>query len=291
MNDQINALLAETHNSLRDELAAAQQHFERLEQLLERRDSTDIANLNHAARRLRASAQGDWAKVLNEASGQFCERAAVFTVRDGALRLESAGTLEDVSLDQAPAFRAAVDTRDTVVAMRTAGEMSAQIAKHFGAAADNKFYLFPISTSERVAAVIYADGSQKALQHDALELLATLAGILLERVAGKAGDGLVSISATHSSGEDDLHRKAKRFARVRVAEIRLHQDLNVKNGRAGRDLYGTLKVQIDSAREAYRSEFLGGSEDMEDYLHQELVHTLAQDDVELLGPEYPGPLA
>ena len=73
-----------------------------------------------------------------------------------------------------------------------------------------------------------------------------------------------------------------------MAEIRLYQSEKVKNGRAAHDLYTSLKEEIDSAREAFRSEFLNASDSMVDYLHLELVRTLANDDVELLGQKYPG---
>src|SRR5579872_2952604 len=83
MNDQISALLAETHNSLREQLHAAERQFDRLQQLLETRESKDIANLNHAARRLRSSGS-QWGHVLVESSAAFCEHAALFTLPGGS---------------------------------------------------------------------------------------------------------------------------------------------------------------------------------------------------------------
>ncbi len=81
MNDQISALLAETHNSLREQLNAAQRHFDRLQQLLETRESRDIANLNRAARRLRSSGS-EWAQVLVEAGrGILRARGTVHAAR------------------------------------------------------------------------------------------------------------------------------------------------------------------------------------------------------------------
>ena len=138
--------------------------------------------------------------------------------------------------------------------------------------------------------MLYADGR---LQPDALELLATLAGLVIESGESrleKAPHDLVNIAAALASNERDLHLKAQRFARVQVAEIRLYQNQHVKDGRAGRDLYASLKTEIDLAREAYRRVFMDGSDAIPDYLHKELVHTLALGDVELLGPTYPGPL-
>ena len=293
MNDQISALLAETHNSLREQLNAAERQFGRLQQLLETRESKDIANLNHAARRLR-SPGSQWGHVLVDASAAFCEHAALFTLPGGAsLHLERSSrgeVVEDVPLDAAPAFRTAVETKDTVVAVRTRGEMSTPIAASFGEAADSRFHLFPVSANRQVIALLYAAGPGR-LQAEALELLATLAGAVLESRSEKAADGLVNIAAPSDSAERDLHLKAQRFARVQVAEIRLYQDQHVKTGRAGRDLYASLKTEIDSAREAFRRVFMDGSESMPDYLHKELVHTLAHGDVELLGPTYPGPMA
>ena len=297
MNDQISALLAETHNSLREQLNAAQRHHDRLQRLLESRESRDIANLNHAARRLRSSA-GSWPQALVQASAPFCEHSAVFAVHNRSLRLEASSrpcSIEDVPLETAPAFRSAVESKDTVVAVQTPGEMSVPIAAGFGEDPGRKFHLFPILAGGQVLALLYA-GAAGRFQTDALELLATLAGAILESRGAKSADGFVNISAPREAAQPDLHAKtqhfaAQRFARVQVAEIRLHQDQQVKSGRAGRELYSSLKAEIDSAREAYRRAFLDGSEKIPDYLHQELVHTLAHGDVELLGPDYPGPMA
>jgi hypothetical protein len=82
-----------------------------------------------------------------------------------------------------------------------------------------------------------------------------------------------------------------RFARVRVAEIRLYHAAAVKAGRASGDVYSALKSQMDAAREAYREKFLTPVNGTADYLHGEFVRTLANDDATLLGPAYPGPLA
>jgi hypothetical protein len=84
---------------------------------------------------------------------------------------------------------------------------------------------------------------------------------------------------------------AQRFARVRVAEIRLYHAAAVKEGRASSDVYSALKPQMDAAREAYREKFLTPQNGTADHLHGEFVRTLANDDAALLGPGYPGPLA
>lgn len=264
--------------------------------------------LNQTARCLRGSENGDWAKELVQATHGFCDRAAVFTLKGGALHLEAArgivhGTqAEDVPLDAAPAFASAVESKDTVIAMRTRDELSSKIATWIGEAESWRSYIFPVATGERVLGLLYADADQRAVESSTLELLALLAAVAVDNhAAPEKPANLVNIAAPAAKAgpaawssltreEQDLHARAQRFARVQVAEIRLYKSENVKKGRAAGNLYTSLKSEIDSARETYRTDFLQASGTMEDYLHVELVRTLANDDVELLGPDYPGPL-
>ena len=76
-----------------------------------------------------------------------------------------------------------------------------------------------------------------------------------------------------------------------VAEMRLYRPDAVKAGRARGDLYGALQGAIDGARETFRQTFVLATPTMADYLHQELVRTLANDNPAWLGEKYPGPLA
>src|SRR5271166_1828950 len=118
MNDRINALLAETHNELREQLSAAHRHFHRLEELLASRESNDISALNRAMRRLRAAQNGEWSQVVSDAASPFAARTALFTVRNGSVQLEASRgwmPLEVVPLTSAPAFQSAVETNDTVI--------------------------------------------------------------------------------------------------------------------------------------------------------------------------------
>jgi len=243
-----------------------------------------------------------------DATQGFSERAALFLVRDGSLHLSTARNIPGgdempaTPLDAAPAFRSAAQSRDTVVALRTSSEMSEPIALWAGEDQVRKFHLFPISAKDDVVALLYADADQN-VEANGLELLATVAGAVIESrggFTGGPGPTLVNIAAvniaannnvpTMSLEEEHRHLKAQRFARNQAADIRLYKSENVKNGRADRDLYTSLKEEIDSARETFQRDFVSGSSTMIDYLHLELVRTLANDDVELLGPDYPGPL-
>lgn len=264
-------------------------------------------NLNRSARRLRSANEESWREVLLEAVQGFCGRAALFMVQNETLRLHgvrgirTASPFRDVPAAAAPAFRAAVVSGDTIVAMRTKGEMSEAIAAAFGEAHDSRFHLFPISARGQVAALIYADGD--AVQVDALDLLACIAGAVLEARPPRSqkNEQLIHIASARkqpaeqewlqlSDHERELHRKAQRFGRVQVASLRLYKSDDVKTGRAEGTLYRSLKDEIDAARGVFHRDFISKSATMVDYLHLELVRTLANENVELLGPDYPGPM-
>jgi hypothetical protein len=104
---------------------------------------------------------------------------------------------------------------------------------------------------------------------------------------GSAEANLPDSMATGSVGT----AAALRFARVKIAEIQLYHSSAVRAGRASRDLYGSLKPQIDDARVEFQKLFLENGSETDDYLHAEILHALAHDDATLLGPNYPGPLA
>ncbi len=269
----------------------------------------DLAKkLNQSIRCLRGSENGGWKTELVQATQGFCDRAAVFTLQDGSLHLEAARgavpakPVDDVPLDAAPAFASAVESKDTVIAMRTKGELSPRIAAWTGEADSWRSYIFPVSARGNVLGLLYADADQRPVESSALELLAMAAGAFAAEHApvpkpaelvtiAPSGQKPVTVAwASLTREQQDLHQRAQRFARVQVAEIRLYKSENVKKGRSGRSLYASLKTEIDAARETYRNDYLAASDTMVDYLHPELVRTLANDDAELLGPDYPGPL-
>jgi hypothetical protein len=111
------------------------------------------------------------------------------------------------------------------------------------------------------------------------------------------GEGAPALMPERSFSWDDLsqeqrelHMRAQRFARVQVAEMRLYKDDAVKAGRRDANIYLRLRTEIDEARERYMAQFLDEQHHMRDYLHAELVETLAIDNPQLMGPDYPGPL-
>ena len=261
-----------------------------------------------SARRLRQHEDlAGWLSAVLEAASSHAERVLLFSINGNDLHFERAsgveipGDLADIALSAAPAFAEAVESRDTVVAMRSRAEISDSLAGILGDASDRRFHLFPVISRERVAAVLYADSAISPVESNALELLAALAGLSLESRTAKTpvSPNLVAIGngAAERSGwaalaktEQDLHLRAQRFARVRVAEMRLYHSQAVKEGRTNRDLYASLKEEIDSGRDLFRRDYLSASPTMVDYLHLEVLRTLANDETELLGGGYPGPM-
>jgi hypothetical protein len=90
--------------------------------------------------------------------------------------------------------------------------------------------------------------------------------------------------------DQKLHLRAQRMARVRVAEMRLYHEDEVRRGVASGDIYGALQAGIDAARDQFLQTFLSSSSTMVDYLHLEILRSLAHDDENLLGQNYPGPM-
>lgn len=88
------------------------------------------------------------------------------------------------------------------------------------------------------------------------------------------------------ANEDPVHTKARRFAKLLVDEIKLYNQTKVNEGRANSDLYDRLKDDIDKSRAAYDKRYGTAVGDV-NYFRQELVRILADNDVSLLGQNFP----
>lgn len=267
--------------------------------------------LNQVLRRLRHAEDPDayWQALADGCAG-FAGRVAVFSVRGQWAKCEAARGFEDsqtlVAKEFAIAFAAAIDsaikTREMVIAVRSAGELSETLIKVLGQTGNEKVYVFPVSNRQTVSGVVYVE---QPTEISGLELLSSAAPPpVAPEPARTSAEGLVSIVpaaagaapaaspewASLSKAQQELHQRAQRFARVQVAEIRLYHAQAVKKGRLERNLFEVLNAEIDRAREAFRRQFMAATPTMADYLHQELVRTLANDDQSLLGASYPGPL-
>ncbi len=252
--------------------------------------------LNQAARRLFQAEDVDgMSAILASAAVPYASTVLVFRVAGGTARSAKI----EVPLASAAAFSGAIESRDPVIAAATPGEVSAALVDLLGLSPEDRAYIFPLVAGQAVPALLYASG---AVQGPALELLSQVAAAAWMRLqpAAAPAPNLVSITPLPSnpvspwdrlsSDEQQLHLRAQRWARVRVAEMRLRQSAVVQAARTKGNLYEGLREPVDAAREEFHRLFFAPSSSMVDYLHLELLRTLAHDDADLLGKDYPGPL-
>src|SRR5258708_5669233 len=89
------------------------------------------------------------------------------------------------------------------------------------------------------------------------------------------------------SPEDaDAHRKAQRFARLLVDEIKLYNQAKVAEGRRHKDLYDRLKEDIDKSRGTFQKRYGNTAAATGDYFHCELLRSLAEDDISIMGSNF-----
>lgn len=284
--------------------------------------------LSQIARRLdQADDMAAWTAALLDGVLATAPHAFLFSLLSGEIVFEGSRAPEGetipaleglrVPLDSAPAFKGVADSLDTMIVLANASEISEPLASALALHETCRLALLPIVTdragkARRVAAVLAVPGDRTPADIPALELLASIAGLSLDirQTAQKAAVtvpegqllGIVPSAETKppvhvavdvaklTKEQQDAHARAQRFARVRVAEMRLYRAQAVKDGRGKGDLFAALRNEIESGREQYRQDFLS-MPTMIDYFHVELVRTLANDDASMLGPDYPGPLA
>jgi hypothetical protein len=89
------------------------------------------------------------------------------------------------------------------------------------------------------------------------------------------------------SAEDaDTHRKAQRFARLLVDEIKLYNQAKVAEGRRNKDLYDRLKEDIDKSRSTFTKRYGNTAAASGDYFQKEVVRSLAEDDLSVMGGNF-----
>ncbi len=295
--------------------ALAAEHTQAAERL-ERARRTTAESLNQTLRLLRqAPAHAHVLQLLVDGSAPYAERVVVLSIENGQARsLSARGVGAETGfvfeLEEAAAIEAAIESRDPVVALAAEGEISPSLAAAFGSNHGTKVYLFPVVARQNVVAVLMASVQVASAP---LELLCEAAGMKIETLIPETPRALIPLKSpelvqiaalsvpasgnSESRGWDDLsaedqklHLQAQRTARVRVAEMRLYQAEALRKGLFGGNIYEALRSEIDGARTDFLQTYLSKSPTMVDYLHLEILRSLAHDDDRLLGPEYPGPM-
>lgn len=122
---------------------------------------------------------------------------------------------------------------------------------------------------------------------------AVVASSTMPQAAPAAAPAAVAVAvatpeAEWTAEEREVHTRAQRFARLLVDEIKLYNQAKVAEGRAGKDLYDRLKDDIDKSRASYHRRYGSSPAASVDYFTRELVRILADNDVTLLGANFPG---
>src|SRR5215475_5851892 len=100
--------------------------------------------------------------------------------------------------------------------------------------------------------------------------------------AAPAADPFARLSAEDA----DTHRKAQRFARLLVDEIKLYNQAKVNEGRRNKDLYDRLKEDIEKSRTTYTKRYGSTAAASGDYFQREVLRSLAEDDLSVMGASF-----
>ena len=96
-----------------------------------------------------------------------------------------------------------------------------------------------------------------------------------------------SMMAAIPPQDEEIHKKARRFAKLLVDEIRLYNQAKVQEGRANKDIYDRLREDIDKSRATYEKRYGSTPAASADYFTQEVVRILADNDRSLMGAGFP----
>jgi hypothetical protein len=272
-----------------------------------------------------STVQADILKALLEGVSKFSARAALFVVRGTALAgWQARGFADDnirgLTLDGSKGLAArAIQDRDRTSA--AAAEFDSAFIQQHGAPADSNCTLFPLVVRDKVAAILYCDAGQKAAQasdFSAIDVLTRYTCRWLELAAGKktspspaaeSGIGTASFTSAQiasvatppaevgpepgsgtgklSAEDQELHKKAQRFAKLLVDEIKLYNQSKVAEGKQNRDLYKVLREDIEKSRATYEKRYGGTPVATAKYFDSEVVRILADNDRSLMGSDFP----
>jgi len=286
---------------------------------------TDVLNLATASIQESAS-QAEILRHLLEGAARFCGRAALFVLKTGSMigwqgiGFENNDEIKSFNLSASAGLgERAIQGRMPVTG--PAEEFDSGFVSTLSAPVDGQCVVLPLVVKEKVAALIYTDTGKlpdNTVDLSALTLLCRFTALWLELIAlRKAGvtapaeeshahpaaaaaapivplappavpvavetDGTAAVSTE----EGDFHKKARRFAKLLVDEIKLYNQGKVTEGKQNRDLYDRLREDIEKSRAAYDKKFSGTPASSVNYFTQELIRALADNDVTLMGGNFP----
>jgi hypothetical protein len=281
-----------------------------LESLASAPGSSASDKLNSAIASIQeASGQAEILRHLLEAEARFAGRVALFVVRGGAVGgWQGTGFKDNEFVKNITLDTSAVLVARAIQSREPAGGPTAQFDPGFvtcvAPPAEDKCLVLPLLVKDKVAALLYADAGTApggTLDASALTVLTRWAALWLElsdlrkRGAGEeaqppsAGAAIrgAGAAAAPATEETELHKKARRFAKLLVEEIKLYNQPKVIEGKHNRDLYDRLKEDIEKSRATYEKRYGETPAASAGYFNQELVRVLADSDVSLMGASFP----
>jgi len=271
--------------------------------------------LNAAADSIYESgSQAEILRRLLEGEARFASRVALFVVKGSVIGgwqgigFEDNDAIKNLSVNTASRLVGkAIQVRHPAEGLPK--EFDAGFLQAMKSPVDAHCMVLPLVVKDKVAALIYADAGTVpggTMDASGLQALTRFAAIWLELaalrkaggsatedvpqaqpVAAMAASAPASAPAAPGSDEDELHKKARRFAKLLVEEIKLYNQPRVEEGRQHKDLYDRLKVDIEKSRSTYDKRYAESAVASSDYFTQELIRILADNDVSLMGGGFP----
>lgn len=266
--------------------------------------TTRTESISEAIRAFRrANSEEEVLSALNERCAAWARATAVYTfaTQKGTAVLHCLTNTALESLDATnPELQAVIDERRSAYLpisrlghLEFGGQSRTEDPAGDEAAQEHELdvYTVPVTTGDSTVALLLAHGAVERLPVD---LLCQAASLRLESLTSHGAGSTTTAEPTaweQLSVEDRrLHLAAQRAARVAVARIRLENSSALERGFAEQDIYKNLEVPLTSARQAFDERFMKQSGTMVDYLHLEVVRSLAAGDEAVLGTGYPGRL-
>jgi hypothetical protein len=273
--------------------------------------------LNSASASIHESGtQAEILRHLLEGEARFAGRVALFVVKGASVNgwqgigFDDNEAIKTLSLSTSSGLVGkAIQSR--YPAGGPTQEFDSGFSSSMKAPADDQCLVLPLVVKEKVAAVVYADGGTAkggTLDASGLQALTRFAAVWLELAAlRKAGGAAIedapaaqpaapmAASATPAaapspstplSEEEELQKKARRFAKLLVEEIKLYNQPKVDQGRQNKDLYDRLKEDIEKSRAMYDKRYAESAVASADYFTQELIRILADNDAVLMGASF-----
>lgn len=217
--------------------------------------------------------------------------------------------------------------RDKEPVNAAAAEFDDKFISTHGNPFDGNACVLPIVVRDKVAAVVYTDGGTELdgkFDESAARVLVRSTASWLEIIALRKGAGAAPAEASEptppppveaappppspapeppkvaaaataagpdlsglSKEDQEIHKKAKRFAKLLVDEIKLYNQAKVNEGRQNKDIYKRLQEDIDKSRATYDKRYSSTAAASANYFSSEVIRILADNDASLLGGDFP----